>query len=389
MSKRRAAILVFGFLVPTLLAGCAKQPPTLLDRLDQPTMSREEVRARLYDFVIVFTGQVETAMYEMADESNDMAVAREALVWATGVVPAMQSAVFQPDPGAGLIDAWALCLQQRQFFEDGAGKDAFGEWHYIALDASRSLVEDIEAGAQVLASPEDYARMKGYIDTWVAENPIESLLFARRSTVPLTTAALGPRSGGAFAAVGSMADEVRDLSARLSIYAELVPKQARWQAGLLLTGQVGGVSLAEMLRDIDINASEMQRISAFLDSVPGIISVERDSVMNGITGERIAVMAELREMLAVTLEAIARERTAVMNDIGRERVAAFQDLEAVATRISELAIDHAESRIENAIDHFYWRAIQLLAVFSVLLAVAGFFTVRYLAARIGTGPMGS
>jgi hypothetical protein len=378
MSKRRAAILVFGLLVPTLLAGCAKQPPSLLDRLDQPTMSREEVRARLYDFVIVFTGEVETAMYEIANESNDIAVAREALVWATGVVPAMQSAVFQSDPGAGLIDAWALCLQQRQFFEEGAGKDAFAEWHYIALDASRSLVEDIEAGAQTLASPDDYARMKGNIDAWVAENPIESLLFARTSTVPLTTAALWPRSGSTFAAVGSMADEVRDLSARLSIYSELVPKQARWQAALLLTAEAGGVSIIEMLRDIEVNAAEMQRISAFLDSVPDIISIERDAVMNGITAERIAVMAELHEMLAVTLEAIAQERAAVMTDIGRERVTAFQDLEAISTRISELAIDH-----------FYWRAVQLLAVLSVLLAVAGFFTVRYLAARLGTRPLGS
>ena len=107
--------------------------------------------------------------------------------------------------------------------------------------------------------------------------------------------------------------------------------------------------------------------------------------MTGITAERIAVMAELREMLAVTLEAIGQERTAVISDIGRERVTAFQDLEAISTRISELAIDHAESRIENAIDHFYWRAVQLLAVLSVLLAGAGFFTVRYLAARLGTG----
>jgi hypothetical protein len=62
--------------------------------------------------------------------------------------------------------------------------------------------------------------MKGQIETWAAEHAIETLLLTRESTAPLTAAALGPTGGGAFAAVGNMADEVRDLSARISVYGE-------------------------------------------------------------------------------------------------------------------------------------------------------------------------
>jgi hypothetical protein len=374
-------------LAATLTAGCAKSPPTLIDTLDDPQMGREELRARLYQYVRRFTSETEIAVYDIIEESADLDQGRRALIWATSVVPAAQSAAFQSDPAAGLIDAWALAAQQRDFFETGLADDAFGEYQHIPIATSHAVLDEIESIARALA-PNDFDRMKGTIEDWVAQNPIDNLLFNRQSTAPLTAAALGPASSSALSAVGSMSDEVRDLSARLSVYNEIIPRMARWQAGILLTAEAGGASIIEALRDIEIHARGVQDIAAFLDStqvfidsLPNLISSERQAVMNDITRERIAVMREISALLNLTLEAIDRERLAVMNGVTEERIAALQEVDAIAARLTELALSQAEVRIEAAIDHLIWRMAQVLAVFAVLLAVVGFFVLRYLSAR--------
>ena len=186
----------------------------------------------------------------------------------------------------------------------------FGEWQPIAVSTADGLVRDVEQIVRDLATEAEYERMRARIDTFVADNPVQTLLFTRESTIPITTEMLGPIGGGALAAVGDMAAEIRDLSARMSIYSELLPKQMRWQAALLLAGEADSLSLSQTVRDIGRNVAEMERISAFLDSLPGVISAERTAVMSDVTAERIAVMRELNAMLATTLEAVNGERIA-------------------------------------------------------------------------------
>ncbi|UCC83463.1 MAG: hypothetical protein JSW46_00585 [Gemmatimonadota bacterium] len=379
------ALPAAGLLALATLAGCAKPPPTLLDRVDQPRMTREELRARNYDFVVRVAGYVETVAWAITQESDDIETGRAALYWAASLVPAVQSAAFRSDPAAGLIDAWALCVQQRDFFEDGLGKDVFGERQHIAVAASHDMLEAVENIAKDIGSPDYFANMKERVETWAADHPIETILLTRESTAPLTAAALGPTGGGTFAAVGNMADEVRDLSARISVYSELLPKQVRWQAALLLSAESGGVGVMQTLMDVQSLTGDLKRVTALLDSVPQMITAQRTAVMSGITAERIAVMRELANMLEATLETAHRERQALMDDFSQERIEALQELDIIAGRLTEMALEQAEMRIENTIDHFYWRAVQLLAVLAVLLAVAGFFVLRFLGGRMGTG----
>jgi hypothetical protein len=369
-------------------AGCAKKPPTLLDRLEKPKMTVEELRARNYDFVLRFAARVEEAAYDISTGSQDLRLARFALVWISSAVPTAQSSAFQADPASALIDLWALSLQQEQFFERGAGTDIFGDWQGLVIRTSKDILRDVESIMQGVASEAEYARFKETITGWVAENPIESLLFTRASTVPLTTAALGGYPSGTFAAIGNMADEVRDLSARMSIYAELLPKQIRWQGAMLLSAEAGGVGLIQTMRDIERHAAEMQHMTEFLDSIPALISAQRAAAMSDITVERLAVTKELDELLdkkiALMLEAVQQERVAVMTGLTHERVATLQEFDAMATRLADQAVDRAMGQVNGAIDYFYWRAVQVLAVLIVLLLIAGFIGARIIVKRAGT-----
>jgi hypothetical protein len=387
---RRRSRTFAALVVSTLAvgAGCGKRPPTLLDRMEKPKMSVEELRARNYDFVLRFAARVEEAAYDISNGSQDLLVARFALIWVSSAVPTVQSSAFQADPASALIDLWALCLQQEQFFDRGAGRDLFGDWQDLVVGTSREILHDVESIMQGVASEAEYARFTETITEWVADNPIESLLFTRASTVPLTTAALGSYPSGTFAAIGNMADEVRDLSARMSIYAELLPKQIRWQGAMLLSAEAAGVGVIQTMKDIERHAAEMRRMTEFLDSVPGLISTERAAVMSDITVERLAVTKELDELLdkkiALMLEAVQQERVAVMTGLTHERVATLQEFDAMATRLADQAVDRAMRQVNGAIDYFYWRAIQVLAVLIVLLLIAGFIGARIIVKRAGT-----
>ncbi|UCC72223.1 MAG: hypothetical protein JSV86_17940 [Gemmatimonadota bacterium] len=242
------------------------------------------------------------------------------------------------------------------------------------MGASRNMLAAVEEIARDIGSPDGFSRMKGRVEAWAADHPIETVLLTRESTAPLTAAALGPMGGGAFAAVGNMADEVNDLSARISVYSELLPKQIRWQAALLLSAESGGTGIIQTLQNVE-------RITAFLDSVPQVISAERTAAMRDITAERIAVMLELDEMLAATLQAIDQERLAVMQGITAERIATLEELDPIASRLTELAVDQAMSRINTAIDHSYWRAVQLIGALLVLFLVGGAIFFRFIGRR--------
>ncbi len=372
-----------------LSAGCAKQPPTLLNNLDAPGMSREQLRAELYNYVSRFSAELEKAAFLMASTSQDVQLARRSLLWTTSAIPAVLTAAFQFDPAVGLVDVWALCVQQWNYFKTGPGSAEFGEHQHFALAASRTTLDQIEAIASRVAIGPEYETVRTNIYRWAADNPLENILFARISTTPLSAAALGGHPSGIFSSVGNMADEVRDLSARLNVYAELLPKQARWQAALLLSAEAGDLSLLETMRNIERHAAGIKDIvvfldstKAFLDAMPALLTGERQAVMADIARERIAVMQELDSLLALTLRAIAAERAAVMGGITQERIATLQELDAIATRLSDMAVDNAMDRVNTVIDHFYWRAVQLLAGLIILIAVAGYLALRYFTARM-------
>ena len=65
-----------------------------------------------------------------------------------------------------------------------------------------------------------------------------------------------------------------------------------------------------------------------------------------------------------------------MGDVSAERVAVLREIDAMAARLTIQALDQADTKIEDAIDHFFWRAMQLLAGLIVALAAVGYLIFR-------------
>ena len=138
----RKILIVYILLVAVtsaIIMGCGSisSQSQLMEKADVENVSRIELRNRLTNFTVYFAKIVETAADEIIAKSDDPQVQMNALRWKMNSIPASQYALFLNDPLAALMDIATFCIQMEHFFNKGNGKVYFGEYHYIALDASK------------------------------------------------------------------------------------------------------------------------------------------------------------------------------------------------------------------------------------------------------------
>jgi len=304
----------------------------------------------------------------------------------TEAIPALFEALFRKDPGAALIDASALVEQIRQEFTDGSNMVLNDEEKQIILRAAEDMRQRLqEVYLATGASQEDIDQFWMEVEGWARRHPIEGNFAIRDSTANLLAKSNAATGGGLGAAISSAQDELADFAVRADLYAEHLPRQARWQAQLLIeemmaekivaraVEQVGPIHMSIDDLPFDIESERLVLIEdlrreGFL--IGQWIHAERIESLNFASAERQAILDHLTEERSVVLEAITGERKVLVEALRRERIASFQDLEGI--------VDSAlvESRT-NLIDHFFFRTAQLTAVVLPLLLIGGLILVWF------------
>ena len=182
MSKLAALPLVLVFLACIACQSTSgPKPLQSAARFESRGISESQVSADTVQFLREFEGRLSWASYEIQNATTDPGVRRSAMLLRTLLVPASQSAAFQPTPTRGLIDLWALVLQLDHYVRDGEGRARFGEHQPIAIAACAALVESIRELEPDLPG-EDPSIIRARIERWAAENPISGRGFSRPST---------------------------------------------------------------------------------------------------------------------------------------------------------------------------------------------------------------
>jgi hypothetical protein len=342
-----------------------------------------ELRFHVYQYESVFAAAVQAAADKIAREEEETAFREMSIRWKINSIPAMQAATFQLDPLAALADAWGLTAQMERFFSVGAGKDIFGDSQPIAVDASRKLVAEIRALAESVVGDENVRTVTPRLMQWLDENPIEDISFGRRTVaVDAATITAAEWGVGGLRSVGQIEDLVRDLSDRLTIYGEQLPKLARWHSELLaIEMKLKMVDpLSASLTNIDASIAsvdkEMGSLRAFVDATPDLIASERDVLVAALQKELGVALGEIDRQRVETIAALTVERQRVfedmdslravlLEDVERAHVAATTNLEAVEARQSQLVVAEAQ----GLMDLMFWRTLILLSVGLVGLAV--------------------
>jgi hypothetical protein len=293
------------------------------------------------------------------------------------VIPAVYTAGFRADPLAAAVDVWGLAFQFSHYLASSAGRNAFGPQHPLALECARDLLADADAVIKAIAiRPEYFDSARARVEGWAKVNRVEHT-FASRASGTALVADLRSGDQDVFVAVGEVSDLIGDLSERLNTYAAQVPKQARWQAEILLAGMTGAHSVEGALGDLHEVGTAARRATDLMGDVSGlvgkasglvgdlpalftaereILAAERRAVLAGIHDQRVQTLGYLTAERVALLAAARDERMALVAALHQERIESLVEVDAIKTR----GIDSAFAGLRDLIDYALWRVAALL-----------------------------
>ncbi len=352
--------------------------------------SATELRIYLDELAGVFTGTIEQSADHIIAASPASEIKRHALLWKINGIPAAYRALFQPDPAIAIIDAWALSMQMVDYFERGSGKADFGQWHSIARDASRKVETRIMETVASFTPDVDISPLQLKIQTWVSEHPIERDFIFRDSVAPQLASIIGDQAMDTFQTVGTVAVSMEELGDQASTYMNLLTKQARWQAELMVSETANRRDIEGGLAMLAELAASVNRLSPIAEQIPELMAREREAFFGTLQQERIEVLSDIERQRLETMLFLTRERSTIIDDLKSERQALVEILQSERTailqsidaqRMATLAefestgnrmLRKAQNQSEQLIDHVFIRGVQLLAaslVCGVILAV--------------------
>jgi hypothetical protein len=369
-----AAALAFG------LAACApkaaRRQTDVMEktRAVSASVTAAVLRARVDDLAERLVGQIEGASDRIRAEADDPAVRRRALTAKIDAMPAIYSAAYRSDPLVALVDVWALAFQMQQFVEEGEGRDAYGPQQPLARGLAKDVLADVDAVAQSISTgPDAYAQARGNVEGWARRNPVERSFSARASMAAYMAERRSERD--AFVAVGAATETLESLSQRLNTYAATLPKQARWEAELLIADAPHEPVVAGVLGDVHALGATARAANGLLADVPGLVGDEASPVRRMLAAERGAVLAGVNTQRLETLEYVTAERQALLAAVREERIAlvaavrqermeSLAELDAIKSR----AIDSGMAGMRGLVDYALVRVAAL--VLCLMLAAA-------------------
>jgi hypothetical protein len=343
---------IIGFAL--ILIGCQsfKRESGLMKKWDQRgktkiKMSAQELRLQLNDMVGVFNGSIEQSASLVLQEAKDPAIRRQALLWKINAIPTVDQSLFQRDPLIAFIDAWAFSLQMTNYFESGPGKSAIGAWREYALEASKSLEQKMADLGSNIAPEADISNVREKLAAWAAEHPIEEGFIFRDTVVPDLHSTIGEKAMDAFQTVGVLTAEMNDLSFQLNIQMNLMPKQARWQAELMLEDIITQDQLESGLAAAELLGKTADRVAPVLEKGPEFLTEERQKVLDALRQERIATLEEIDRQRIAALAYATRERVAILKQLEQERLTATADLQQELALMRELVVSERNIILDN------------------------------------------
>jgi hypothetical protein len=302
----------------------------------------------------------------------------------------MQHALFRPDPLAALLDGWFLVAQMHFYFEEHAPDDLPQNFAEIALRMLDTMEADIKDIVIRAGSEASYETGRQLVYDAAHRYQLKPSFASRKGSSIVLSEFTARAGSGALKSIGSLTETIDDLIARFDLNAEYLPKQARWQAQLMMIDEGFGTigPSLEHLAYLEVVAGQIDRLTPIVEALPDLVAEERVAVLDALDAElsrilsfidqqrtilmhedvrdeRQVVLIAIREERIAVLEAIADERRIVLDAIREERVVTFQDLD-----------DLMDKAFTREINKLFIRGLILIAIL-----LAGFTTITILGTR--------
>lgn len=400
VTRRLLCFVLVGVMLPALgcLSGTTRKTSSIKSAKNVKT-SAAELSSHNRSLLGLYSAEIETTADKIILESRSPVPRRQALLWKAEAIPVMQASLLNTDPLAALLDTWAFILQMNAYTEQPAVKQGWGEFHPLVVETLNRMEAQMEQLVQTAAPSANIAAIRQRIASWAEAHPIEGSLAGRKSADAEVIRRAEQSDLNAVSTLHAMQESLGDITARLDSYNAYLPKQARWQAELLLSDvardpQVGAVmgNLVDLSRTLETTSHSIERMPEFVDqtgqamkaavdsqrlAAEAFLREERMESFNDLNRQRIATIADLRKERRAATADLQNERQIVLDALHDEQTAAMTAFNAA----SEKAIKDLDSSGRRLVDHFFLRALELVLLTLILCSLAAWILLRRFSPR--------
>jgi len=349
--------------------GCFSAPTeTVLMKQAGVEISITEYKIRLREFGYRFSGIVELSADEIISKSSDNEIKKQALLWKIYSIPAIIRSLSINDPFAAGIDSWILSVQMLQYFEDGYGKDLFGEYQEIAITASKLIVSDIENLARQIKETDDISKGQEVTRDWTNKNPLRNNKFLRVSALDTVAHIIGSEGYDLGSTIESISISIHELKNQVTLYTNYIPKQIKWQAEYELYNFLGDSLIEKSISNVDRIVLSTERISKMIEESPELVREIHLATLVEMDKQRLETLQLISHERIAVLEAVTEERIAILETIHNERTESLDRIEEITNK----TIIQSSLFAADIIDKIFWRVLIILAV----VFIGGLVTIR-------------
>ena len=337
-------------------------------------VSSVELRLRLTDYFIRFAEDVEKTADIIYSGTNEKAIKKAALMWKIYGISAMSKAINMPDEIASFYNAWPLVKQMTYFFENGKGAEIFGDKKDIAVQLCVDYETKLDSIIVSMTSIERHRDSEEDVEKWALNHPIEDFYFTRESTMSIFAQWIGAENMGLGKSVSTITEQVVELTNRLNLYVDMVPRQARWQIDYIMLNYLEDSLITGGLTAL---LNSMDRISHIVEMTPEIIEYNREASFLEIDeqrkksfelliSERKAVIEEIRKERIDLVETIITERMNVIEELKNERAIVLEKINV----LSQEVVRQSGLEIERIVDKIFWRISIITLIMGAVIILA-------------------
>lgn len=367
--------------------------------------SATELSSQNQSLLGIYCAEIEAAADKIISDSPSIAAQRQALTWKAEAIPAIQASLLNPDPLAAVLDTWVFLFQMRTYMDRPSIKDAFGEFYPVVTATISHMDTEMEQLIRTAAPAANIADLHAKVYAWATDRPIRAGLAGRQSVDPELIRIAGKAGMGMGAVLENIEERLGDITARLDVYNVYLPKQARWQAELLLSDisqdpqvEAAKSNLASLSGTLANTASRMDQLPEFMNQArvamrsdvneqrlgaQDFLRNERLETLDALHRERVDTVAELRNERLAATEDIRGERRAVLEGLNDQEQAIIKDLNTTSEKI----IEDVDTRSRHLIDHFFLRALELVLFTILLCSFLGWILLRWFVTRYDVRPV--
>jgi len=387
------------------LSGCGSRTTrktSSVNRSEKIQASAIELTSRNQSLLALYSSEIEGAADKVILESPSPAARRQALVWKSEAIPVLQTSLLHTDPVVAVFDTWAFIFQMTAYIDQPAVKNQFGAFQPVFTDTFKRMDGEMEQLVLTAAPSADIPGLRKKIGAWAVAHPIEAGLTGRRSADAELIQQADQSDLGALGSLKALQEGLGDITARLDSYNTYLPKQARWQAELLLSDVTDDPKVSAAAHNFAVVSGALEKTSNTVEHMPELadqarsalladvegqrsaaqsflqrerleafdsLTQEREDALAGLRGERLAATADLRGERQIVLDSLHNQEVAMMNDMHALSAQTAKDLDA---------------KSRGLIDHLFWRAVELMLMTLLLCFLTAWILVRRVASKRST-----